>query len=288
VTGFLLIYYPFGGGCFHSLLTSSVVYVFMLLAPQRCGALAWFFAFPYLIINHINQASGMAWKEGNMDFTGAQMVLTLKLISIAMCYQDGVSQDAGKLHAYAQSKKLTTLPNLLEYFSYLFSIGNLLSGPCFEAKDYFDYINRRGDWDESKAECRIPSPIVPGLAKFIKAIICATVWMYFTSSGLNIDYVEGPVWRNQLPLWLRIPALWAVLVVYRFKYYAVWTVSECSMIMCGFGYNKRDKDGNPRWDRYVTSRIRHVELNPSIADTPRHWNICTGLWLRHCTLFGYY
>ena len=28
-----------------------------------------------------------------MDFTGAQMVLTLKLISVAVCYQDGMKQD---------------------------------------------------------------------------------------------------------------------------------------------------------------------------------------------------
>lgn len=39
--------------------------------------------------------------------------------------------------------------------------------------------------------------------------------------------------------------------------------------------------GHPRWDRYLNSHIRQVELNPSLADTPRHWNICTGLWLRH-------
>ena len=28
-----------------------------------------------------------------MDFTGAQMVLTLKLISVAVCYQDGLKQE---------------------------------------------------------------------------------------------------------------------------------------------------------------------------------------------------
>lgn len=28
-----------------------------------------------------------------MDFTGAQMVLTLKLISVAVCFQDGLKED---------------------------------------------------------------------------------------------------------------------------------------------------------------------------------------------------
>lgn len=281
VTGFLLIYYPFGAGCFHAIVTSTVVYIFMVLFPKQCGTLAWSFSFPYLIINHVNQASGLAWKDGNLDFTGAQMVLTLKLIAVAMCYQDGSRKHEGNLHPYALSKCLTLLPSPLEYFSYLFSIGSLLSGPFYEAKDYLDYINRRGAWEESTPECRIPNPLKPGSIKFFKALVCAAIWIYFTNVGLNIDFVEGEYWRNQLPLLGRIFSLWAVVVVYRFKYYAVWTISECTMICSGLGYRKRDEKGNPLWDRYVTSHIMMVELNPSIADTPRHWNICTGLWLRH-------
>jgi hypothetical protein len=37
---------------------------------------------------HVANASGVSWNQGALDFTGAQMVLTLKLISTAMCYQD--------------------------------------------------------------------------------------------------------------------------------------------------------------------------------------------------------
>jgi lysophospholipid acyltransferase len=36
----------------------------------------------------VANASGVSWNQGALDFTGAQMVLTLKLISTAMCYQD--------------------------------------------------------------------------------------------------------------------------------------------------------------------------------------------------------
>lgn len=36
-----------------------------------------------------------------MDFTGAQMVLTLKLISVAVCYQDGMKQDEVRLWCMA-------------------------------------------------------------------------------------------------------------------------------------------------------------------------------------------
>lgn len=43
--------------------------------------------------SHVTAASGTAWKQGQLDFTGAQMVLTLKLISLASAYQDGLRSD---------------------------------------------------------------------------------------------------------------------------------------------------------------------------------------------------
>lgn len=284
MAGFVLIYFPFGNGCFHALITSVVVYVFMVTSPKKCGNLAWGFAFPYLIGNHIHQASGMAWKDGQLDFTGAQMILTLKLVSVAMCYQDGACSDKSRLHPYGLSKMITTCPSILEYFSYLFAAGNLLSGPTFEAKDYFDYINRVGDWDEKhRPECRIPNPWTPGIYRFGKALCCGAVWIYFTGHGINVDLIESEYWRKDLSFTVRCLALWATIVVYRFKYYAVWCISEAGMIFSGFGYRMRDENGRPRWDRYISSHIRRVELNPSLADTPKHWNLCTGLWLRHCT-----
>lgn len=39
--------------------------------------------------------------------------------------------------------RLDRLPSLLEYYSYCFASGNLLAGPFFEAKEYFDFIERR-------------------------------------------------------------------------------------------------------------------------------------------------
>lgn len=47
----------------------------------RCATLC------LLCRSHVLSASGEAWKAGNIDFTGAQMVATLKLIAVAMCYQ---------------------------------------------------------------------------------------------------------------------------------------------------------------------------------------------------------
>jgi hypothetical protein len=50
VTGFLLVYYPFGNGCIHAFVPSLLIYACMRRIRQRCGTLAWAVAFPYLIL----------------------------------------------------------------------------------------------------------------------------------------------------------------------------------------------------------------------------------------------
>lgn len=45
-----------------------------------------------LSCRHVVNASGLSWNAGDMDFTGGQMVLTLKLISMAVCFQDAHSK----------------------------------------------------------------------------------------------------------------------------------------------------------------------------------------------------
>jgi lysophospholipid acyltransferase len=50
VTGFLLIYYPFGNGCFHALVPSLLTYVAMVRIRQHCGTLSWLVTFTYLLI----------------------------------------------------------------------------------------------------------------------------------------------------------------------------------------------------------------------------------------------
>jgi len=46
-----------------------------------------------VLYSHVVNASGLSWNAGDMDFTGGQMVLTLKLISMAVCFQDAHSKD---------------------------------------------------------------------------------------------------------------------------------------------------------------------------------------------------
>lgn len=246
ITGFILIYYPFGNGCFHALVPSILTYLAMVNFREHCGTLTWLITFPYLIFNHVLQASGMSWKEGQLDFTGAQMILTLKLISIAMCYQDSARGNENSLREYSKQQKLDRCPSLLEFFSYLFAAGNLLSGPFHEAKDYYDYIERKGDWDESGPHGKIPIPFVPGLYRFFKALVCAAIWHSLTTvAGLNVAFLESKEWRENHSFIMRLALLHVALVGYRFKYYFVWCVSESASIFSGLGFQGYHADVGP-------------------------------------------
>ncbi|KAK9836737.1 hypothetical protein WJX74_007100 [Apatococcus lobatus] len=274
VTGFALIYYPFGNGCVHSLGPILITYLAMLVARPYCGMIAWLVDFSYLVYCHVASSSGTAWKEGHMDFTGAQMVLTLKVISAAVCYADGLRPEKD-LNDYQRTHKLTRLPSLFEFVSFVFSTGNLLSGPCFEIRDYLEYVDRKGPWDPKN---KVPSSTVPGIIRFVKALVCLGGHMYllnfFPVSALEGEGFARSTFARKMLLVMIVP------FVARLKYYFAWAVSEACLIFQGFNFNGFEGDGKAKWDRYSNTRILQVEFSTSLAQLPVHWNTCTGNFLR--------
>lgn len=104
-----------------------------------------------------------------------------------------------ELTAYQQAQKLRRLPSLLEYLSYVFASGNLLSGPTFELADYLTYMRRQGPWDP-KAPKPMPSPVAAGFLRFGKALLCMALHLWLVSK-FPIDVVEGKWYAG-----LRLPA----------------------------------------------------------------------------------
>ncbi|KAK9810978.1 hypothetical protein WJX73_003119 [Symbiochloris irregularis] len=277
-TGLALVYFPFGNGIVLAVLPSLLTYVAMWRIREYASTLAWLVDFTYLIGCHVTAASGTAWKQGRLDFTGAQMVLTLKLISLASCYQDGLRKDE-ELTEYQRKMKLERMPSLLEYLSYVFASGNLLAGPNFEMADYLKFIEGRGPWAPN-ASRPVPSSWQPGLVRLAKAMLCLGIHMslvpYFSPLTLEADsFYEYSLWR-------RLLIMYAAGTVARYKYYFAWAISEAGLIMSGFCFNGYAENGasDAKWDRYSNTRIRKVELCTSAAELAAHWNICTGSFLR--------
>lgn len=93
----------------------------------------------------MGQASGLAWKAGDVDNTGAAMVLTLKLISVAYNYQLGALPES-KMSDDDRKYAIRRLPTLLQFVGYMTSCGNLLAGPTFEFNDYVNHAEGRGEF----------------------------------------------------------------------------------------------------------------------------------------------
>ncbi len=108
----------------------------------------------------------MGW---SMDFTGPQMILTLKLIALAFSYSDGRNCAAKDLTPQQQAKALRTLPSPLEYFGFVYFYPSFLAGPYLEYMDYQRYI----DGSQFQDKARITTARFPSESVFSNVCLCA-------------------------------------------------------------------------------------------------------------------
>lgn len=71
------------------------------------------------------------------------MVLTLKVISASMCYQDGLVKEED-LRVSQRKNLLKELPSLTQYLGYCLNCGTHLAGPVYEIRDYIDWTEDKG------------------------------------------------------------------------------------------------------------------------------------------------
>lgn len=242
-------------------------YALLAQLPAFAGTLTWCIDFAFLLWCHVAGASGGAWKEGCVDYTGALMILTLKCIAAAVSRQDGATARPG-LSPYAATHARRAAPSPLEWASYCLSCGGLLSGPFFELGDYLDYVNRVGAWENtgpsngnvngaskrsgggdrgtsstrnrySSSSCCLPHlrpALLVSSLRLCKAVACAAAY-YLLAPRFGPSMLESSKIFFSAPLASRFALLWAAGVTDRAKYYAVWAIAEAGLIAAGFSYS---------------------------------------------------
>mmetsp|Transcript_35075 Transcript_35075/g.99455 ORF Transcript_35075/g.99455 Transcript_35075/m.99455 type:complete len:473 (-) Transcript_35075:198-1616(-) len=277
--GVALLYYVFGWSMVYIFPPCIVTYLAMLMAPRRAFVIAWATAMPYLIFWHEVGASGTAWREGKLDFTGALMVVTLKLISCAGNLSDGF-QDSKNLRPFQTAHLITAPPRPLEYAGFLMAVGNLLAGPHMHIKTYLEFVNSKGDWAADSAR-RMPNPLGYGVMGLLLALFCMLVHLALTHLGFGVSAFTDD-WFFNLPFLGRMGMLWLCGFTARWKYYFVWSLAHSALIVSGYSFQGFDeKSGKPKWDRGRNQDILGLEFCKSGAEIPLNWNIQTGMWLRH-------
>ncbi|GBG67101.1 hypothetical protein CBR_g78882 [Chara braunii] len=282
IIGVVLVHFSFGlEGSVYVMSPVLFTYAVMRLTWKNAGLVTFAGAFGFLIYCHVSFMSGDRWKDGGMDFTGALMVMTLKVTSCAMSYQDGM-QDKSNLYDSHARTALVKIPSLLEFMSYTYCCGNVLVGPVYDMKDYLAYIERREIWME-EAGHRIPSPYVPAAKSFVRALFCLMVYVWLTplapwSRLFDQGLLHGPSLRKWGYFYL-------VVFTSRWKYYFIWALAETACCLSGFGFSgwKRAKDGTrkPVWTRGKNVDIIAIETGRGgAASLPKYWNITVSSWLR--------
>ena len=71
------------------------------------------------------------------------MVLTLKVISCSINYNDGMLKEE-TLREAQRKNRLVRMPSLIEYFGYCLCCGSHFAGPVFEMKDYLEWTEEKG------------------------------------------------------------------------------------------------------------------------------------------------
>ncbi|KAH7514016.1 hypothetical protein FEM48_Zijuj11G0043900 [Ziziphus jujuba var. spinosa] len=277
-TGACLSYLSFGfSSNLHFLVPMLLGYASMVLFRRRCGILTFFLGFGYLIGCHVYYMSGDAWKEGGIDATGALMVLTLKVISCAINYNDGILKEED-LREPQKKNRLVKLPSLLEYFGYCLCCGSHFAGPVFEMKDYLDWTERKGIWSPSD---KGPSPFGAMIRALLQAAFCMALYLYL------VPYFPLSRFSDQIyqewGFWKRLGYQYMSGFTARWKYYFIWSISEASIIISGLGFSgwTSSSPPKPRWDRAKNVDILGVELARSAVELPIVWNIQVSTWLRH-------
>ncbi|XP_073052023.1 LOW QUALITY PROTEIN: lysophospholipid acyltransferase 1-like [Primulina eburnea] len=280
LSGAVLSYLSFGfSSNLHFLVPMLLGYASMALFRKFCGIMTFFIAFSYLIGCHVYYMSGDAWKEGGIDATGSLMVITLKIISCAINYNDGLLKDED-LRDAQRKNRLLKLPSLLEYFGYCLCCGSHFAGPVYEMEAYLEWTERKGIWKPTEKGSP-PSPYWATLRAVLQAGVCMGLYLYLVPHFPLTRFTE-PVYQ-EYGFWKRLSYQYMSGFTARWKYYFIWSISEASIIISGLGFSgwTDSNPPKPRWDRAINVDVLGVELAKSAVQIPLVWNIQVSTWLRH-------
>jgi hypothetical protein len=270
---------------------------------------------------------------GKLDFTRTQMVLTMKMTSFAYCLYDGtydtknvfgnlsqsnLNDKQRKIYLERRRYAIKTMPNILEYFGYVYCFASVLVGPSLEFTEYVHTIHSNhisidaygpliGEYhntelirndtrndnptkkeldDDNDYESgsihrsyEIPSSLMTSLEFFFQGLFCLFVHLII-SSKFPLKRVCDPTFLKSYNMMIRLVYTYIALFGERFKYYFVWKIAEGGCIMGGFGYDPYSKNV---WIGAKNVNIIDFETATNMQSLSRAWNLKTQRWLERYT-----
>jgi hypothetical protein len=299
--GFTFVQWIFGPDWIHTFISSIVTYFICAFGPRKHQAkIAFIWVMGYMTMSHIYRMY-VSYMTGIFDFTGTQMVITMKLTSFAYNYFDGTydhkkvfstDHHAKDVKLYAARKKyaITELPNLLEFFGYVFCFTCILAGPAFEFTDYMHsidgtaFITPEEKKEGKKSPSRWPSTFLPAMIQLLIAVVCMLGYLQI-NGRYKINDQFDPVFIAKYELPMRFVLLLVAMFGERCKFYFAWKIAEGGSVLGGFGFEGFDsKTGQAiGWKGVENIDIVTFETAPNVQTATRVWNKRTQGWLERYT-----
>ena len=261
---------------------------------KSVGFATFLWSFGYLVYIHYSADSGGEWKRGNIDITGLLMVLSLKLTSCAMNFEDYRLEDAEK-SPFMKKHELSEAPKTLEYLAWCMFPCTLVSGPTLEFKTFRMWLHEEGIFDPNSPRNKLTHNarwprtwMVLTVQRFIGAMMCLALHLYLSGLvSLQDVFANGNEWE-MMSLWEKLKTVYVAGAAGKYKYYFVWMFADASAAACGLAYNGINaeksitgREGPEEWNAMTNVHPFGVDFANTFAEIPSHWNIRTGIWLRH-------
>lgn len=285
----------FGNQWVHSFLSAAVSYLIVCFGPRKhIATLVFLFTMTYMSVSHLYRlyVDYLGW---SLDFTGPQMILTIKLSSFAYNVYDGVvdldtiskpQENKLKIRVYKERLRyaITSIPSPLAFFGYVYSFSTFLAGPAFEYADYASVIDGSAFAKKGGKEGGRPSSLMAALWRLFQGVLCLALHLvgsakFSLSNVLSEEVLAMPFFERWLFTLI-------ALFFCRMKYYFAWKVAEGSCVVAGFGFEGYAEDGSVKgWNGISNMDILGFETATNTAEASKAWNKGTQKWLQRYVYF---
>ncbi|KAJ9076628.1 Lysophospholipid acyltransferase [Entomophthora muscae] len=274
---FLFVHDQFLGFC-HLALSCLVTYGILSKVKGSLGPkLIFVWAMGHMAYTHLYRQI-YHYGDTKMDFSGPQMVWTIKLTMFAFNVYDGQVPEI-QLSPYQLSRRITKLPSFIEFLGYILYSGGFFVGPAFEYTDYIRFVRSDPFRNAKTGEIDVPSTIIPAIKCMLTGLICAVIPI-FVYQKVALPTLVTPGFAHQ-SFFARLFWIYVACTAERFKYYFAWLLAEGACVLSGLGYCGKDKQGRHLWGAVTNVNILKVELAENFRMVMENWNIGTNLWLRN-------
>ncbi|CAE6497350.1 unnamed protein product [Rhizoctonia solani] len=284
-------------GTVHLLVSSGFTYfVAKNIKSQNMPWIVFAFVMAHLLVNHAYRTAYLTLDD--LEITGTQMVLVIKLSTFAWNVYDG-RQSTESLDPSQLATRIQEYPSLLEFLGYVFYFPGLLVGPAFEFVSYRSLIDEtiftpsassssngsqvfeKNDDSTLKTQRRVPAGrkrvAYLNFAQGLMFLLLFTLFNPQFNYAMSVD----PTWAVK-PFWYRLVTTQLFGFFARTKYYGAWSLTEGATILSGLGFNGFNALGQARWDKTANIDIKNIEFAPNFKVLLDSWNINTNVWLRNC------